>query len=169
MLTLRSVKILVIVILILFCLCPLQLNMNSAPTFINFPAKGKPKRADTYELQVRGFAAEQLARWVADRTDVHVRLTHTHTRLQKSHVSVWQAGVCPSDPGDPASELHRAAHAGFAAGVHRQSGLLTPKQPGVPLQQERLGLLCTGGTFMFHNRDAATWKFRMHLTKNENK
>ena len=46
--------------------------MNSAPTFIHFPSKGKPKKADTYELQVRGFAAEQLARWVADRTDVHV-------------------------------------------------------------------------------------------------
>lgn len=54
-------------------MCHSKLNMNSAPTFINFPAKGKPKRADTYELQVRGFAAEQLARWVADRTDVHVR------------------------------------------------------------------------------------------------
>ncbi|KAL1261358.1 hypothetical protein QQF64_006623 [Cirrhinus molitorella] len=51
-----------------------MLNMNSAPTFINFPAKGKPKKADTYELQVRGFAAEQLARWVADRTDVHIRV-----------------------------------------------------------------------------------------------
>uniref|UniRef100_A0A673LZC0 Dolichyl-diphosphooligosaccharide--protein glycosyltransferase subunit MAGT1 n=1 Tax=Sinocyclocheilus rhinocerous TaxID=307959 RepID=A0A673LZC0_9TELE len=51
-----------------------MLNMNSAPTFINFPAKGKPKPADTYELQVRGFAAEQLARWVADRTDVHIRV-----------------------------------------------------------------------------------------------
>lgn len=48
--------------------------MNSAPTFINFPAKGKPKRGDTYELQVRGFAAEQLARWVADRTDVNVSI-----------------------------------------------------------------------------------------------
>lgn len=48
--------------------------MNSAPTFINFPAKGKPKRGDTYELQVRGFAAEQLARWVADRTDVNVSM-----------------------------------------------------------------------------------------------
>lgn len=56
--------------------------MNSAPTFINFPAKGKPKRADTYELQVRGFAAEQLARWVADRTDVHVRLVQAHTALE---------------------------------------------------------------------------------------
>ncbi|XP_021261349.1 magnesium transporter protein 1 isoform X3 [Numida meleagris] len=51
-----------------------MLNMNSAPTFINFPAKGKPKRGDTYELQVRGFAAEQLARWVADRTDVNIRV-----------------------------------------------------------------------------------------------
>ncbi|XP_028816254.1 dolichyl-diphosphooligosaccharide--protein glycosyltransferase subunit MAGT1 [Denticeps clupeoides] len=51
-----------------------MLNMNSAPTFIHFPPKGKPKRADTYELQVRGFAAEQLARWVADRTDVHIRV-----------------------------------------------------------------------------------------------
>lgn len=50
----------------------LQLNMNSAPTFLHFPSKGKPRRADTYELQVRGFAAEQLARWVADRTDVQV-------------------------------------------------------------------------------------------------
>lgn len=46
--------------------------MNSAPTFINFPPKGKPKRADTYELQVRGFSAEQIARWIADRTDVNV-------------------------------------------------------------------------------------------------
>ncbi|XP_046706316.1 magnesium transporter protein 1 [Silurus meridionalis] len=51
-----------------------MLNMNSAPTFIIFPPKGKPKRADTYELQVRGFGAEQLARWVADRTEVHIRV-----------------------------------------------------------------------------------------------
>ncbi|KAG8583508.1 hypothetical protein GDO81_008447 [Engystomops pustulosus] len=51
-----------------------MLNMNSAPTFIHFPAKGKPKRGDTYELQVRGFAAEQLARWIADRTDVNIRI-----------------------------------------------------------------------------------------------
>ncbi|KAB0346165.1 hypothetical protein FD755_024190 [Muntiacus reevesi] len=51
-----------------------NLNMNSAPTFINFPAKGKPKRGDTYELQVRGFSAEQIARWIADRTDVNIRV-----------------------------------------------------------------------------------------------
>lgn len=46
--------------------------MNSAPTFMNFPPKGKPKRADTFDLQRIGFAAEQLAKWIADRTDVHV-------------------------------------------------------------------------------------------------
>ncbi|XP_041051334.1 magnesium transporter protein 1-like isoform X2 [Carcharodon carcharias] len=51
-----------------------QLNMNSAPTFMHFPAKGKPKRADTYELQVRGFAAEQIARWIADRTEINIRV-----------------------------------------------------------------------------------------------
>lgn len=68
-------------------MCHSKLNMNSAPTFINFPAKGKPKRADTYELQVRGFAAEQLARWVADRTDVHVR-----TR------SAFLFNICWSEP-----------------------------------------------------------------------
>ncbi|KAG7241947.1 hypothetical protein INR49_024694 [Caranx melampygus] len=51
-----------------------MLNMNSAPTFLHFPSKGKPRRADTYELQVRGFAAEQLARWVSDRTDVQIRV-----------------------------------------------------------------------------------------------
>uniref|UniRef100_A0A4W5L6D9 Magnesium transporter 1 n=1 Tax=Hucho hucho TaxID=62062 RepID=A0A4W5L6D9_9TELE len=48
--------------------------MNSAPSFIHFPAKGKPKKSDSYELQVRGFAAEQLARWVGDRTDVQIRV-----------------------------------------------------------------------------------------------
>ncbi|XP_018592683.1 magnesium transporter protein 1-like [Scleropages formosus] len=51
-----------------------MLNLNSAPTFIHFPPKGKPKRPDTYELQVRGFGAEQIARWIADRTDVHIRV-----------------------------------------------------------------------------------------------
>ncbi|XP_054879613.1 magnesium transporter protein 1-like isoform X4 [Poeciliopsis prolifica] len=51
-----------------------MLNMNSAPTFLHFPPKGKPRRSDNYELQVRGFSADQLARWVADRTDVQIRV-----------------------------------------------------------------------------------------------
>lgn len=67
----------------------LQLNMNSAPTFLHFPSKGKPRRSDTYELQVRGFAAEQLARWVADRTDVQVITEHTNESERLIH-----CGVC---------------------------------------------------------------------------
>lgn len=42
---------------------------------MHFPPKGKPKRADTFDLQRIGFAAEQLAKWIADRTDVHVSLS----------------------------------------------------------------------------------------------
>lgn len=54
--------------------------MNSAPTFMHFPAKGKPKRADTFDLQRIGFASEQLAKWIADRTDVQVMHTQICTR-----------------------------------------------------------------------------------------
>lgn len=50
------------------------LKLNSAPTFIHFPAKGKPKKADTLDLQRFGFAAEMLARWVQERTDVPIRV-----------------------------------------------------------------------------------------------
>jgi len=68
----------------------LQLNMNSAPTFMHFPAKGKPKRADTFDLQRIGFASEQLAKWIADRTDVQVtnkKTTDIDTRIfTKKHV-----------------------------------------------------------------------------------
>lgn len=53
--------------------------MNSAPTFMHFPAKGKPKRADTFDLQRIGFASEQLAKWIADRTDVQVMHSRVST------------------------------------------------------------------------------------------
>lgn len=59
-------------VVISILLLALQLNMNSAPTFMHFPSKGRPKRADTFDLQRIGFGAEQLAKWIADRTDVHV-------------------------------------------------------------------------------------------------
>ncbi|KAF0037614.1 hypothetical protein F2P81_010488 [Scophthalmus maximus] len=58
-----------------------QLNMNSAPTFMHFPAKGKPKRADTFDLQRIGFASEQLAKWIADRTDVQVAVSFQVTDM----------------------------------------------------------------------------------------
>lgn len=64
--------------------------MNSAPTFMHFPAKGKPKRADTFDLQRIGFASEQLAKWIADRTDVQVTRTHPDdTGVLMSDVILW--------------------------------------------------------------------------------
>lgn len=64
--------------------------MNSAPTFMHFPAKGKPKRADTFDLQRIGFASEQLAKWIADRTDVQVTHTQAHeTGVLMSDVISW--------------------------------------------------------------------------------
>lgn len=61
--------------------------MNSAPTFMHFPAKGKPKRADTFDLQRIGFASEQLAKWIADRTDVQV--THTDILVSDVILGMW--------------------------------------------------------------------------------
>ena len=50
-----------------------QLRLNSAPVFMHFPPKGKPKKVDTLDIQRVGFAAENIARWVAERTDIQVK------------------------------------------------------------------------------------------------
>ena len=51
-----------------------QLNLNTAPVFMHFPAKGKPKKSDTMDLQRIGLSSESLAKWVAERTDIHIRI-----------------------------------------------------------------------------------------------
>lgn len=57
------------------------LGIQSAPTFIHFPSKGKRKKADKYDVQRFGFNAEQLSKWVEDRSGVrvHVRRPVDHT------------------------------------------------------------------------------------------
>lgn len=50
------------------------LKLNSAPVFMHFPSKGKPKKGDTMDIHRVGFAAEQLAHWVQERTDIHIRI-----------------------------------------------------------------------------------------------
>jgi len=50
------------------------LKLNSAPVFMHFPAKGKPKKADTLDLQRFGFAAEMVARWVQERTEISIQI-----------------------------------------------------------------------------------------------
>ncbi|XP_014663863.1 PREDICTED: tumor suppressor candidate 3-like [Priapulus caudatus] len=51
-----------------------SLKMTSAPVFIHFPPKGKPKKADTMDLQRVGFYAEAIAKWVGERTDIQIRI-----------------------------------------------------------------------------------------------
>eukprot|EP00058_Branchiostoma_floridae_P023724 XP_002609214.1 hypothetical protein BRAFLDRAFT_125966 [Branchiostoma floridae] len=50
------------------------LKLNSAPSFMHFPGKGKPKKGDTFDIQRTGFAAESIAKWINERTDVHIRV-----------------------------------------------------------------------------------------------
>jgi oligosaccharyltransferase complex subunit gamma len=41
---------------------------------MHFPPKGKPKTADTMDIQRVGFAAEAIAKWITERTDIQVTL-----------------------------------------------------------------------------------------------
>lgn len=52
--------------------CFYQLKLNTAPVIMHFPAKGKPKRTDTMDIQRVGFAAEAVARWVGEQTEIQV-------------------------------------------------------------------------------------------------
>lgn len=49
-----------------------QMRLNTAPVFMHFPAKGKPKSADTMDIQRVGFGAEAIAKWISERTDIQV-------------------------------------------------------------------------------------------------
>lgn len=50
------------------------LRLNTAPVFMHFPAKGKPKGADTLDIHRVGFAAEAIAKFVHERTDIQIRV-----------------------------------------------------------------------------------------------
>ena len=49
-----------------------QLKLNTAPVVMHFPAKGKPKKTDTMDIQRVGFASEAVARWVGEQTEIQV-------------------------------------------------------------------------------------------------
>lgn len=51
-----------------------MLRLNTAPIFMHFPAKGKSKPSDTLDIQRVGFSAEAIVKWVADRTDIQIRV-----------------------------------------------------------------------------------------------
>lgn len=50
------------------------MKLNSAPVFMHFPGKGKPKKLDTMDIQRVGFGAEAIAKWIGERTDMHIRV-----------------------------------------------------------------------------------------------
>jgi len=51
-----------------------SLGLNSAPAFYHFPSKGKPKRADSMDIQRVGFSAEAIAKWIVERTEMNIRV-----------------------------------------------------------------------------------------------
>jgi oligosaccharyltransferase complex subunit gamma len=53
-----------------------MLRLNTAPVFMHFPPKGKPKTADTMDISRIGFSAEAIAKWIAERTDIQVKFAN---------------------------------------------------------------------------------------------
>uniref|UniRef100_A0A915DIY9 Oligosaccharyltransferase gamma subunit n=1 Tax=Ditylenchus dipsaci TaxID=166011 RepID=A0A915DIY9_9BILA len=49
-----------------------QLNLNTAPAIYHFPAKGARRNQDTMDFQRQGIDADAMAKFVLDRTEVHV-------------------------------------------------------------------------------------------------
>merc|ERR1712029_32219 len=50
------------------------MKLNSAPVFMHFPEKGKPKKVDTMDLKRKGFGADAIAKWIQERTEVNIRI-----------------------------------------------------------------------------------------------
>jgi len=69
------------------------LKLNSAPVIMHFPAKGKQKRADTYDMSRQGFSAEQIAKWINDRTDVSIRIVRPPNYFMAITIGVLLAGI----------------------------------------------------------------------------
>jgi len=51
-----------------------SMKLNTAPVFMHFPSKGKPKKLDSMDLQRVGFGAEAIGKWIAERTEVNIRV-----------------------------------------------------------------------------------------------
>ncbi|XP_076651727.1 oligosaccharide transferase gamma subunit isoform X1 [Halictus rubicundus] len=51
-----------------------MMRLDTAPVYMHFPPKGKPKPADTLDIQRIGFGAEAIAKWISERTDIQIRV-----------------------------------------------------------------------------------------------
>ena len=67
---------------------------------MHFPAKGKRKSADTYEIQRLGFQADQIAKWVAERTEVVVSVSEKFVLLvDRRYLECSTANIDPLNSG----------------------------------------------------------------------
>lgn len=41
---------------------------------MHFPAKGKRKPGDVYDIQRQGYLADNIAKWIGERTDIQIRV-----------------------------------------------------------------------------------------------
>lgn len=69
------------------------LKLNSAPVIMHFGMKAKSKKADTYDMQRQGFSAEQIAKWVQDRTDIHIRVVRPPNYMMAITIGALLAGI----------------------------------------------------------------------------
>jgi oligosaccharyltransferase complex subunit gamma len=51
-----------------------MMKLNHAPVFMHFPAKGKPKKADTMDMARAGFGAEAFVKWILERTEINIKV-----------------------------------------------------------------------------------------------
>ncbi|XP_066591316.1 tumor suppressor candidate 3 [Prorops nasuta] len=51
-----------------------MMKLTTAPIYMHFPPKGKPKPADTMDIPRVGFAAEAISKWISERTDIQIRV-----------------------------------------------------------------------------------------------
>lgn len=90
---------------------------------MHFPAKGKPKRTDTMDIQRVGFAAEAVARWVGEQTEIHVRNVIYFDELIKIPILQFF-----SDPRFEAAKLFSYYRSHSPICCHWRSALPAPKQ-----------------------------------------
>ncbi|XP_043467058.1 tumor suppressor candidate 3 [Leptopilina heterotoma] len=50
------------------------MRLNTAPVYMHFPAKGKPKPGDTMDIQRVGFGADAMVKWISERTDIQIQV-----------------------------------------------------------------------------------------------
>lgn len=70
-----------------------SLKLNTAPVIMHIPPKGRQRKGDTYNMGQHGFAAEQLAKWVNERTDIFIRVVRPPNYMMAITIGLLLAGI----------------------------------------------------------------------------